>query len=252
MERERAIISALILLQLILWLGFVVHRSPRFPGSLAAGLLGIAGALLMVLFSVAYAAVKHIPVLKQAVTRRVSMRTLLTWHVYTAILGSILALLHNGHKFESNLGMALTAMMLLAVFSGYVGRHFLRQVSLELREKQDLLSKLGTLYNQTAGELGRQPDPVVAFVASHGIVADIMRSFRILQIPGSQSSSLADRAIRLAESIADLEYAIKAHEQLKRRSAYWLKIHIATSSVFYALLALHIWSGIYFGLRWFS
>ncbi len=56
--------------------------------------------------------------------------------------------------------------------------------------------------------------------------------------------------MRLAESIADLEYAIKTHELLKRRTSRWLKIHIITSCAFYILLILHIWSAIYFGIRY--
>ena len=33
MKKERNIIGALLVLQLVLWLGFLVHRSPRFAGS---------------------------------------------------------------------------------------------------------------------------------------------------------------------------------------------------------------------------
>ena len=45
----------------------------------------------------------------------------------------MLAILHTGHRFQSTLGVALTGVMLLSVFSGYVGRHFLLHVSSELR-----------------------------------------------------------------------------------------------------------------------
>ena len=38
MERERAVITALLALQLLLWLGFLVHRAPQFPGSLTGTL----------------------------------------------------------------------------------------------------------------------------------------------------------------------------------------------------------------------
>ena len=36
-ERERIVVIGLIVLMLILWLGFLVHRSPRFPGSAWGG-----------------------------------------------------------------------------------------------------------------------------------------------------------------------------------------------------------------------
>ncbi len=253
MERERTAITGLVLLLLVLWLGFAVHRSPRFPGSLWGGLLGVSAALLMALFPLAYAAVKRIKALKKVVTRRVPMRKLLTWHVWTGAAGSILAVLHTGHRFESNLGIALTALMLLSVLSGYVARYFLGYVSMELREKQDLLNRLATHYNQTAGEASRQPDLAAAVAAPRGAFSRVLGSFLVpADVPAWGAATLSYRAVRLAESIADLEYAIKTHELFKRRSAYWLKIHIASSCAFYLLLLLHVWSAVYFGLRWFD
>ena len=252
-ERERTAVTGLVLLLLVLWLGFAVHRSPRFPGSLWGGVLGVTAALLMMLFPTAYAAVKRIPALKKTVTRRVPVRTLLAWHVWTGAAGSILAILHTGHRFESNLGIALTAMMLVSVSSGYVGRYFLGYVSMELREKQDLLNRLATHYNLTAGEASRQPEVGAAVAASGGIISRTLgRLLAPASVPARGPATLPYRAVRLAESIADLEYAIKTHELFKRRSAYWLKIHVAASCAFYLLLLLHVWSAIYFGLRWFD
>ena len=254
MERERTIIGSLLLLQLVLWLGFLVHRSPRFPGSLAGGVLAVSGALLMVVPPILYSAAKRTGSLKRLITKRISLGTLLSWHVYTGIVGSILAILHTGHRFESSLGIWLTAMMLLTVLSGFVGRYFLNYASLELREKRDLLNKLATEYNQTVGEMSRQPNAGLASVVSRGGVAGrAMNSFFGADIfLKRENDAFPSRAVRLAESIADVEYAIKTHELLKRRTAIWLKVHIATSLVFYLLLVLHVWAAIYFGLRWFD
>ena len=66
----------------------------------------------------------------------------------------------------------------------------------------------------------------------------------------SASDSPADRVTTLAESVADLEYSIRTHELLKRWFSRTLKVHIVLSLAMYALLAAHIASGIYFGLRW--
>lgn len=253
MKRERIVVGGLVLLQLIFWLGFLVHRSPRFPGSLTGGILAIAGALLMLVFPLGYAAVKRIPPVKKILSRRISISTLLTWHLYTGVFGSILAILHTGHRFESNLGIVLTAMMLLTVFSGYVGRHFLSYVTLELHEKQALLNKLATIYNQTVGAPANQPDATVTAPASHGILTQMFTGFIVPETSAvERMPSPAYRAVHLADSIADLEYAIKTHELFKRRSAIWLKLHIATSAAFYICLVLHVWSELYFGLRWFS
>jgi hypothetical protein len=253
LELERTAITGLVLLLLVLWLGFAVHRSPRFPGSLWGGVFAVSAALMMTLFPLAYAAVKRVPALKKAATRRVTMRALLTWHVWTGAVGSILAILHTGHRFESNLGIALTAMMLLSLLSGYVARYFLGYVSMELREKQDLLNRLATHYNLTAGEASRRPDFEAAVAAPRGIFSRVVGGIPApADVTAEGAATLPHRAVRLAESIADLEYAIKTHELFKRRSAYWLKIHVAASCAFYLLLVLHVWAAIYFGLRWFD
>jgi len=60
----------------------------------------------------------------------------------------------------------------------------------------------------------------------------------------------AAEVTRIAESVADLEHSVRMHESFKRRFARSLKVHIALSVILYVLLALHIGSGIYFGLRW--
>jgi len=60
------------------------------------------------------------------------------------------------------------------------------------------------------------------------------------------------RILHLTESMSDLEYAIKTNERFKDWFGKWLKFHIVIAIVLYALLALHIWSGIHFGLRWFE
>ena len=54
----------------------------------------------------------------------------------------------------------------------------------------------------------------------------------------------------LAEGVADLEYSIRTDELLRRWFSRALKLHIVLSVALYALLAAHITSGIYFGLRW--
>src|SRR6266540_4300603 len=140
-ERERLVVGGLVVLLLALWLGFIFHESPRFAGSFWGGVLGVSGALLM-LVPLAYLIVKRIPPLKKWVTQRVSMRTLLTWHIYAGILGPILLILHTGHKFHSPLGIALTAMTLVVVVSGFVGRYLMNQFSQTIREKKEMLTGL--------------------------------------------------------------------------------------------------------------
>lgn len=248
-ENEKTIVSGLVVLMLVLWLGFLVHRSPRFAGSAWGGVLGVSGAALM-LVPLAYMIVKRVGPLKRAVTRTVSMRTLLAVHIYAGVLGPILGLLHTGHKFDSPLGVALTAIMIVVVLSGFVGRYLMGQTSQTIREKREMLTQLEVAYRQTAGQVAAHPEQVALLRPVGGFWSRLVAG---LTMPRSAAAaSVPVRALRLSESIADLEYAVKTHETVKRVFAAWLKLHILISFILYGLLALHVWAGVYFGLRWFS
>ena len=249
-DREPLIAGGLVALLLVLWLGFLVHRDPRFAGSAWGGVLGVSGAALMVA-SLAYSAVKRVPPLKRWATARVSMRALLAWHMYTGLLGALLGLLHSGHKFESTLGVALTAVSLVVVLSGFVGRHLMKQVALEIHEKKELLTSLESAYRQTAGEVAAHPEAAAALRPLAGFWTRLLAG---LFVPAAATGTLPApvRALRLADAIADVEYAIKTHETFKWWFAAWLRVHIVTGVVLYGLLALHVWAAVRYGLRWFA
>lgn len=251
-ENERTIVGGLVALMLILWLGFVFHRSPRFAGSLAGGVLAVTGSALM-LVPLLYLFIKRIPPLKAFVTARVPMRALLAIHIYAGVIGPILVILHTGHKFQSHLGIALTAMTLIVVVSGFIGRHLLSRIGEELKDKRALLGSLTAAYENTVRELREHPERVEQ-VRSAGnvfrrLAARLFLSPDPLREPGL---NVAARSLRLSESMADVEYAIGTHEAFKRAFRVWLKLHIILSFTLYALLGLHVWASIHFGLRWFS
>jgi hypothetical protein len=251
-ERERLVVSGLVLLLLLLWLGFLVHRDTRFAGSFWGGVLGVSGAVLM-LVPLAYSLVKRVKWVRERLWRRVTVRTLLAWHIYAGILGPILALLHTGHKFNSPLGIALTAMMLLVVLSGFTGRYLMGYFTHELLEKRQMLDALKAAYDQTADELARQPEQAALLGTFSGFFSRVLAGLFIPSAAaGSGGMAAPVRALRLAESMADLECALKTHETFKRWFARWLKFHIVISAILYVLLVLHVWSGIHFGLRWFA
>ena len=177
------------------------------------------------------------------------MRTLLAIHIYSGVLGPILVVLHTGHKFESHLGIALTAMTLIVVVSGFIGRHLMGRISEELKDKRTMLGSLTAAYESTVRELQEHPERV-------GQVRSLRSVFRRigarLFLSAEPELNVAARALRLSESVADVEYAIRTHETFKRAFTVWLKLHIVLSFTLYALLGLHVWGAIYFGLRWFS
>lgn len=148
--------------------------------------------------------------------------------------------------------MALTGMMLLVVLSGFTGRYLMSQFTQTIREKKEMLTQLELAYRQTAGELAAHPEQAAILRPLAGLWTRLAVGLLLPAVgAGREVESAPVRALRLADSIADLEYAIKSHERFRRWFASWLKFHILISLILYVLLALHVWSGIYFGLRWF-
>ncbi len=228
-NRERFIVISVFIVLVFAWLGFLLHVSPRFAGSGLGAVFGIAGAVLM-LVPLLYVFVKRVPFLKERISKYVSLQTWLSIHIYTGIVGALLALVHTGHKYVSPLGIALTATMLLVVVSGIVLRYLTPFVNLDMKDKLLLL--------QTArGDL------------DHAWGGLEMAAAAKKELPSDPESPRA-RVTLLAEGVANLEYSIRTHEVLKRWFSGTLTIHIVLSVALYALLAAHIASGIYFGLRW--
>jgi len=168
-ERQGIFVTGVLSVLLLGWLGFFLHRSPRFPGSGVGAVFGIAGAVLM-LIALAYPIVKRVPFLHALVTPHVSMRSWLALHIYAGIFGPLLALIHTGHKFDSMLGITLTAVMLLVVVNGFSVRYLLTYVGHEITDKLillqtargDLDSAWGVLENSPAEMRGLPHAPVLA------------------------------------------------------------------------------------------
>ena len=140
-ENDRAVATSLVLLLLVSWLGFAVHASPRFPGSLAGSVFGIVAASLIVIPTIAYAVVKRSSRMRRLLPHAVPMKRLLAWHILAALAGGLLGIVHAAHKFDSVIGIALATALLVAIGTGYVARHFLGFVGGELREKQRWLEE---------------------------------------------------------------------------------------------------------------
>ncbi len=243
---ERFIVASIFAVLMFGWLGFLFHVSPRFAGSGLGAVFGISGAFLM-LVPLIYVIVKRIPFFKQRITPYVSSQTWLLVHIYTGIVGSLLALIHTGHKYNSPLGIALTATMLLVVVSGFILRYLTPFVNLDIKDKLlllqtargDLDNAWGILDQSAADRKGLPKAPwLTAGLDSLGL--------------SIATDNPAGKVTTLAEGVADLEYSIRSHELLKSWFSGALTAHIILAVSMYALLALHIWSGIHFGLRWFA
>jgi hypothetical protein len=243
-ERQGIFFTGVFCLLLLTWLGFLLHRSPRFAGSGVGAVLGIAGAVLM-LMPLAYPLVKRIPFLHSRITKHVSLPSLMTLHAWAGIFGPLLAVLHTGHKFDSPLGITLTAAMLLVVVSGFIVRYLLTYVAHDMTDKLVLLQTARGDLDSAWGMLENSP-PQKRVLPNATLWTATLASLGI----ETSNSEPAITVIETAESVAELEYSVRLHEIFKRWFARSVKVHIVVSLIFYALLLLHIGAGIYFGLRW--
>jgi hypothetical protein len=238
-EKNAFVVGGLVLLLLLLPLGALVHVDAQFPGSLAGSLIGITGAVLM-LVPFAYLVIKRTPALHDRVTRHVSMRTLLAIHIYAGVLGPLLGLIHAAHTFNSPLGVSLTGLMLVVVVSGYIGRYLLSQISRALRGRRSDLAALQAALPALPADV--PASPMASFLGW---------SRRLLErdAPVLAGDAPISRR-RVAGAIADFEFAVRAEAVVQTLFDAWLKMHIVIAMVLYALLALHIWSGLCYGPRW--
>ncbi len=250
-EREPVVATALIMIILVVWGGGFFSPALRFAGSPLGGALAVSGALLM-LGPLAYLLIKRVKPIKARVTRHVSMRTLLRWHIYAGLVGSLLVLLHTGHKFESVLGNSLTALTLIVVFSGFFGRYLLRRIGSDARMKREMLGQLYEAYDVASERLAKEPERRRLV---HPLRNALSRAF-LTESSAADGPAVMDVAspvavAKLVDSISDVESAIEAREILKRWFSRWLRLHIFLSVALYLILILHVWAGIHFGLRWF-
>ncbi len=243
-EREGIVVSGTLCVLFLTWLGFLLHRSPRFAGSGLGTAFGIVGAVLM-LVPLAYPIVKRIPFFHDQITAHVSLQTLLTIHVYSGILGPVFAIIHTGHKFDSPLGIALTAVMLLVVVSGYAARYLSSYLTHEITDKLLVLQTARGDLDSAWGVVERSPAALKVAPRDPELTAGLA-SFGIELPVGGPTGEVT----RIAEGVADLEFSIRTHEMFKRWFSRALKLHIYLSVLLYLLLALHIGAGIHFGLRW--
>lgn len=219
-HRETVVAATVLGVLLLTWLGFFLHRDPRFPGSGVGAFFGIGAAVLMLL-PLGYTIGKRTKVIRRYMNARVSIGALMTLHVYAGLIGALLAIIHTGHRFDSWLGIALLTVMLLVVLSGVVIRYVLAFVSEEVKDKLTLLQTARGDLDNAWGKL-------------------------------DGSTALTREVSRIADAVADLEYSVRMHESFKRWSGPAFSLHVVLSILFYCLLALHIVASVQYGLRWLT
>lgn len=232
-ETEKVIVGTLISTVLLLAPGYLLHVAPRFPGSLAGGMIGIGGAVL-ILGVLLYPLAKYVGPVNRIVTRFISMRAILSFHIYAGVMGPLFGILHSGHKYQSPIGITIVVLLLSVVITGFIGRYYLAYVSMDLREKQEMLTTLRGIYD-TASAARATAQQQSDSMPSLNLASDVRSDLSISTLTGS---------------IADLEYSISANMALKKTFLRWIDLHTLIAIALYLLLVVHVLGEIYYGLRW--
>ncbi len=141
--------------------------------------------------------------------------------------------------------MALTAMVLQVVISGFIGRYLMSHISQGLREKQQMLQGLQLAFEQMSQDLAHQNVKHASIRLAPDRPWNWLSGWSLTEDSVSSISAVAG-------GIADLEYSIAVHGWMKNWFQKWLRFHKVISGVLCFLLAIHVWSGVYYGLRWFQ
>ena len=229
-SQERTIVSSLVVLMILLWLGFVWHRDPAFPGSFIGFGVGLSASVLM-LIPLVYMTIKRNKSLKKVVTKHIAMPTLLRIHIYAGVLGPILALIHSAHRFDSATGVSL--------------------ISSNVKEKKRQVNELHVALSNAKQALKDAvcDDRYSTFAQTSARHIPYIT----LNVPTSAQSKLfkqESQVLSIIDTISDVEYSILIHDTAKVWFARWLKFHIVISMTLYVVLFFHIFSEVYFGLRW--
>lgn len=239
-ERGDILMGLLVAFLLLFPLGYLLHVAPRFAGSLAGGVIGIAAAVLMVL-TLPYIAVKHLHWADRLISPLINKPTLLALHVYAGVFGPILGLMHAAHKFESPMGVMLTGFLLLTVLSGFIGRYLLAQAAKALRGRRSDLASLQAAFLHL-------PTPPTAPTAAEAPLSAWKRAFFVSGEAPALVQPVGTEA--LAAALADTEFTIRAEEATNKLFSRWRLLHMTLGVLVYALLLLHIGAAVYYGLRW--
>ena len=211
----RRIVIVLLFAIAAVLVGVPLLVTPRFSGGLTGSSLGIAGAVMMVL-SFAYIGLKRVRG-KLIGLRRIQASRLLQLHVAFGIAAGTLVVLHTGNLVRSPIGFALLLTYSGILATGAIGRYQLRRLSDELRVNEGQILTL--------------------------------RKYLDAAVVDPQKST-AQPATKISSAIADIEVADQIGETLKSAFRRWTIVHVLLSIVLLALLAVHIASVFYLGLRW--
>ncbi len=151
-----------LLIASALGVDFLLHRIGWVWVGRYLGILGTFLILVSFLYSLR----------KRKIIRRGSPKFLLDLHEVLCWAGALMILVHAGVHFNALLPWAAVMLMLVAVASGFTGKHLLKEARERVRTKQAVLS--------TAGLEG---DALESKLLLDSLTVDLMKNWRSVHMP---------------------------------------------------------------------
>jgi hypothetical protein len=230
---------ALVFAVTVFW--FVAFPIERFSGSMPGHLLGIAGTALIT-------ATLVYPFRKR-IRGKKGKANPLNSHVYFGLTGAMLVTLHAGGGRDSTIGMLLYLSMLLAVFSGVVGRILLARIGRSLRDQKNDVEVLRAGFRRLKQDIAPGMCHKALFL-EEAMYDPMDEDAEALDASDLEIEKQCAEFRQLAVAIASKEEVIEVYARTKLFFRVWNSVHIAVTFVLFAMLIVHVLTTVYYGLRW--
>jgi hypothetical protein len=215
----------------VLVLGFVVHDNPTFAGSAPGHLLGIISGIL-ILMTLIYP-------FRKRILKKKGRRNPLNSHITYGLAGASLAVVHSAHKLQSTIGILIFLSLVLVVLSGIIGRYLFQKVNKSVKQQQRDSNLLKSRIEQ------RKKDIKAAWHTRNTDDAEEAESDALQEWMEDWSDWIDE-----VRALAEIEYNMRFFDHLKTLFTRWVRIHHFVTVLLFALMAVHIMTTLYYGLRW--
>jgi hypothetical protein len=230
---EKNINAYLALFFTVLMLGFVVHDDPAFAGRALGHLLGIISGIL-ILMTLIYP-------FRKRVLKKKGRQNPLNSHISYGLIGASLAVIHSAHKLQSTIGILIFLSLVLVVLSGIIGRYLFRKVNKSVKQQQ-------RDYNLMKSRIEQRKEELKAAWRSR----DADNAEETESDDSQEWIEDWSQWVDEVRALAEIEYSLKFFDYLKALFTRWVRIHHFVTVLLFALLAVHVMTTLYYGLRWLT
>jgi hypothetical protein len=261
---ELKLSSVVIVFFLVVYIAYEAIAIPS-GGHPFGHALGIIGAILMLMTEFLYSARK-----RWQIFRFGQVRSWLSFHIFTGIVGPFLVLMHTGLEFRGLAGISM-ALTILVVLSGFVGRYIYTSVPRSLAgvelSRRDLEVEMAQGREELAAWSASKSDRVQLLVAEYALVEEsekdlstgevLFRRYREWQTRRKLHSAIKQLESEEQSRLKNLERMIDKQQRLlrqinslktvRRMMGSWHTLHVPLGITLFTAMTIHIIAAVYYG-----